>query len=229
MPRPPRRTVPGIPLPVVQRGNNRQAVFFHDSDYRYYLEKLFESANRYGVSVHAFVCMTNHVHLLLTPWDEGAASRLMQRLGSCYTAAVNSAHGRTGSLWEGRFHSSLVDSEHYVLACYRYIELNPVRAGMVNHPPENQWSSYRHHAKGLGELPLKPRPEWLAMGHLPAERRRRHTELVASGLSDLDLQRIRYGARKGVPTGSACFKMKVEQALGVRIGNGRRGRPGKGL
>lgn len=138
MPRIPRLVLPGVPLHVVQRGNNRQAVFFEAGDYRLYLDTLFESAQRYDVSIHAYVCMTNHVHLLLTPWDKAAVSRMMQRLGSTYTAVINATYRRSGSLWEGRFKSSLVDSENYVLACYRYIELNPVRARMVAYPSEKR-------------------------------------------------------------------------------------------
>lgn len=159
MPRIQRLTVPGVALHVVQRGNNRQAVFFHESDYFSYLDLLFESADRYEVSVHAYVCMTNHVHILLTPWDEGSVSLLMQRLGALYTSGINSVYRRTGSLWEGRFKSSLVDSDRYVLSCYRYIELNPVRAGMVVHPADYRWSSYRHHAESLGDYPIRPHSE----------------------------------------------------------------------
>lgn len=222
-------SLPGVPSHVVQRGNNRQAVFFHPADYRFYLDTLFDSAARYGVSVHAFVCMTNHVHLLVTPWDEQALSRTMQRLGSMYTATVNRRHGRTGSLWDGRFKSSLVDSERYLMACYRYIELNPVRAGLVGHPRDYRWSSYSHNAERLSGFPIHPRPEWLALGPDSPTRRRRHAELVASGLTGADLERLRYGLRKGVPTGSKRFKAEIEQALAVRIGSGRRGRPKKGL
>ena len=154
MPRIPRLSVPGIPLRIVQRGNNRQAVFFQEKDYIVWLGTLFESAIRYEVSVHAWVCMTNHVHLLATPWEEGAASRMMQRLGATYTASINVNYRRSGSLWEGRFKSSLVDCERYVLACYRYIELNPVRAGMVVCPSGYRWSSYRHNAIRLGDYPI---------------------------------------------------------------------------
>lgn len=131
----------GCSLAYRAAGNNRQVVFFDAADYRLCLDTLFESAQRYDVSIHAFVCMTNHVHLLVTPWGEDSVARMMQRLGSTCTAVINATYGRSGSLWEGRFKSSLVDSEGCVLACYRYIELNPVRAGMVAHPGEYRWSS----------------------------------------------------------------------------------------
>ena len=159
MPRIPRLSIAGVPLHVVQRGNNRQPVFFSEEDYRDYLRRLFDGAARYDVSVHAFVCMTNHVHLLLTPWQDRAASRMMQWLGSGYTAAVNATYHRTGSLWEGRFKSSLVDSGRYLMACYRYIELNPVRARMVVQPGDYAWSSYRHNAAAPSGYPITPRKE----------------------------------------------------------------------
>jgi putative transposase len=216
-------------LHVIQRGNNRQAVFFHETDYVAYLDLLFESAARYEVSMHAFVCMTNHVHILMTPWSNTSASRMMQKLGASYTAGINSVYRRTGSLWEGRFKSSLVDSERYVLTCYRYIELNPVRAGMVRHPSDYRWSSYRHHAMGLSEYSIRPHAEWLALGANPDDRRARYTELVEQGMSDEELETFRRCARKGLPTGSKRFKAEVEKALAKRIGDGRRGRPKKGL
>jgi putative transposase len=228
MPRLPRIAVPGIALHVVQRGNNRQAVFFHESDYGVYLERLFESAERYEVSVHAYVCMTNHVHLLVTPWGEDSASRMMQRLGALYTAGINSAYRRTGSLWEGRFKSSLVDSECYVLACYRYIELNPVRAGMARQPSDYRWSSCRHHTRELSRYPIKPHAVWLELGADSAERRRRYAELLEQGVTDEVAEKIRRCTRKGLPAGSEQFREQIEKALAVRLGDGRRGRPKKG-
>jgi putative transposase len=229
MPRIPRLTVPGTALHVVQRGNNRQAVFFDHSNYVSYLDLLFESAERYEVSVHAFVCMTNHVHMLLTPWDEASASRTIQRLGAMYTARINLAYRRTGSLWEGRFKSSLVDSERYVLACYRYIELNPVRAGIVRQPSDYRWSSYRQHAVGTSEYPIVPHAEWLALGPDAAIRRERYARLVAQGMPDKELETLRRCARNGLPAGSRRFKAEIEAALDRRVGDGQPGRPRKGL
>lgn len=217
--------VPGLPLHVVQRGNNRQAVFFDEANCAFYLRKLFESAERYDVSVHAYVCMTNHVHLLVTPSPEGSVSKMMQRLNACYTASINSLYERTGSLWEGRFKSSLIESGAYLQACYRYIELNPVRAGLVAHPGDYRWSSYRHHAEGSGDFPTTPHPEWIALGPDVGTRRRRHAALVESGLTDIELSRFRYGTRKGLPTGSGSFLRELELKLAVQFSDGRRGRP----
>lgn len=153
---------------------------------------------------------------------------MMQRLGASYTEGMNSLYRLTGSLWEGRFKSSLVDSERYVLACYRYIELNPVRAGMVEHPGEYRWSSYRHHSTGLGEYPIRPNAEWLGLGTTAPERRRRYAELVHEGRKDEDVEQFRRCSRKGIPVGSARFKLQIEAALARRIGDGKRGRPKKG-
>jgi putative transposase len=154
---------------------------------------------------------------------------MMQRLGASYTAGINAAYRRTGSLWEGRFKSSLVDSERYVLACYRYIELNPVRAGMVRQPSDYQWSSNKHHVAGSSDYPIAPHSEWLALGAGAASRRRRYAELVAQGVTDVELDQFRRCARKGLPAGSRRFRAEIEQALGRRLGDGRRGRPKKGL
>jgi putative transposase len=146
-----------------------------------------------------------------------------------YTAGINSVYRRTSSLWEGRFKSSLAVSEQYVLACYRYIELNPVRAGMVCHPSDYRWSSYRHHAAGLSEYPILPHSEWLALGVDRAMRHKRYAELVDDGMTGEELETFRRCARKGLPTGSVRFNSEIEQALARRLGDGRRGRPKKGL
>ena len=229
MPRVPRLSLPGFPLHIVQRGNNRQAVFFHQSGYSYYLDKLFESAKLYDVSVHAFVCMTNHVHILVTPAEKYGVSQMMQRLGSLYSATINALYDRTGSLWEGRFKSSLIDSDRYCLACYRYIEMNPVRAGMVEHPADYRWSSYRSNALGDRAYPLELHAEWLALGNTRRQRRKRYSDLVDEQLDPELLERVRYGVRKGLPTGSNEFNTEIEQALNIQISCGRRGRPKKGL
>ena len=134
MPRPPRLELPGVPLHVIQRGVNRTACFFGDADRRFYLKCLGKAAAARGCAVHAYVLMTNHVHLLVTPGEAGAAGAMMQDIGRRYVRVINTVHGRTGSLWEGRFKSSLVDSEGYLLTCHRYIECNPVRAGMAAQP-----------------------------------------------------------------------------------------------
>ena len=155
MPRGARAVLVDHPLHVVQRGINRNACFFADTDYRTYLRYLAEFSTRFSCSVHAYCLMTNHVHLLLTPHTPDACARLMKNLGQCYVQGVNQRLRRTGTLWEGRFHSCLVTAERYVLACYRYIELNPVRAGMVAAPGEYRWSSYRANAEARPDALLR--------------------------------------------------------------------------
>ena len=144
-----RIVVPGQALHIVQRGNNRQAVFFAEEDYLFYLDSLGRAAENTGCQIHAYVLMSNHVHLLVTPQSEEGPSRLMQSVGRSYVRYVNAAYRRSGTLWEGRFKSALIDSERYLLVCSRYIELNPVRARMVERPDDYRWSSYRANALGL--------------------------------------------------------------------------------
>ena len=143
-----RFALPGQPQHIIQRGNNREIIFAAEGDCRFYLDKLEEACRRFRCAVHAYVLMTNHVHLLMTPSDELGIGKVMQALGWVYVQYFNHTYGRTGTLWEGRYKSSLLDSEGYLLTCSRYIELNPVRAGMVGHPAEYPWSSYRHNALG---------------------------------------------------------------------------------
>ena len=150
MPRKPRMYLPQVPCHVIQRGNNREATFFAEQDYQYYLECLKDASCRYGVSIHAYVLMTNHVHLLMTPEKVESISLTMQSLGRRYVQYINKEYRRTGTLWESRHKASLVQAEKYLLTCSRYIELNPVRAGMVDHPADYKWSSFR--ANAYGEL-----------------------------------------------------------------------------
>ena len=148
MARLPRLNIPDIPQHVIQRGNNRSVCFFSEEDYAVYLDKLKEFSIKHKVAVHSYVLMTNHVHLLVTPSTDDGVSRLIQSLSSYYVRYINQTHNRTGSLWEGRYKSSLVDSDNYFLLVSRYIELNPVRAGMVDHPSEYPWNSYHKNAEG---------------------------------------------------------------------------------
>ena len=160
MPRTARVVVPGTALHVRQRGHNRGQCFFCDDDYRLYLRLLGHFSREHGCSVHAYCLMTNHVHLLVTPRDELACALMMKFLAQCYTQHVNRAQDRTGSVWEGRFRSCLVTSDRYALACYRYVELNPVSAGMVRHARDYPWSSYRTNAEGLPSPLIESHPAY---------------------------------------------------------------------
>ena len=171
MARLPRLEIPGIPLHIVQRGNNRGFCFFGDLDRRFYLRCLVEAAGRRGCAIHAYVLMSNHVHLLVTPEEPGAAAAMLQDVGRRYVRIVNTIHGRSGTLWEGRFKSSLVDSETYLMTCHRYIELNPVRAGLVRRPEDYLWSSYRHYALSVPDRTITEHSTFLGLSADPAERR----------------------------------------------------------
>jgi len=192
MPRPPRVVLPSVPLHVIQRGNNRIPCFIHENDYLVYLDMLRECAYDVGCALHAYVLMTNHVHLLLSPDSEGSASTMMQRLGQRYVQYFNRRHGRTGTLWEGRFRSSLVQDERYFMICHRYIELNPVRAQMVDRPADYRWSSYQTNAFGHDNPLITPHPLYASLGADAAARRMAYQGLFDEVLSEDLLNEIRY-------------------------------------
>lgn len=225
MPRRSRMWIREVPLHIIQRGNNRAACFFADEDYRFYLHWLRLNAENYGCAIHAYVLMTNHVHLLLTPQEVGAASRLMQCLGRRYVQYVNRAYRRSGTLWEGRFKASLVDAERYLLSCYRYIELNPVRAGMAEHSAEYAWSSYRHHAHGITDSLITDHRLYDALGATPEARAEAYRSLFKSVMDDQYLKAIRSAVQRGGVLGSERFRQAILVALGARAEYAPRGRP----
>ena len=194
-------------------------------DYARYLEELHGSAQKFGCAVHAYVLMTNHVHLLVTPPEEGATGRMMQRLGRRYVGYFNTCHLRTGPLWEGRFKSSLVDSDDYLLRCQRYIELNPVRAGIVPSPLAYPWSSHRHYAVGESNPLLSAHPTWLALSPDQERRRAAYIQLVGSQIDASELDQLRLHLRQGRPWGNPRFQLQVENLLGRRARTRPRGRP----
>lgn len=227
MPRRPRVAVVGVPVHLIQRGHNRDACFFADEDYALYLDHLAELCAKFGCAVHAYVLMTNHVHLLLTPQDRDGASLLMNHLGQRYVQYVNRTYGRTGTLWEGRFRSCVAQEEDYVLACQRYIELNPVRAQMVMHPRHYRWSSYRTDAEGKASSLLTPHSQYLALGRDDGARREAYRLLLRSELDARVMQEIRDATNGNFALGGDLFKKQVEAMLGRRVSRGQRGRPRK--
>lgn len=227
MPRPTRLHLPGIPQHITQRGNNRQSCFYAVEDYRLYLELLQAACRSHACELHAYVLMTNHVHLLLTPEYADSISLVIRDVGRDYVRTVNRTYRRTGTLWEGRYKSSLVDKWHYCLACYRYIELNPVRAGMVRHPEDYPWSSYRCNATGEANPLITPHNCWLELGNDDYERTANYRELINERMVQVDLEHIRKSLDTGLPTGNDRFRQEIEHALAVKLGTGRRGRPGK--
>lgn len=227
MPRKRRFFLPDVPTHVVQRGNNHQAVFFDDDDYRAYLNWLGGAASANGCAIHAYALMTNHVHLLVTPSERDAVSATLQDLGRHYVPYINRCYQRTGTLWEGRFRASMVQEEDYLLTCYCYIELNPVRAAMVELPEDYPWSSYRANAMGAADPLVTAHPLYLALGATPEARREAYRAIFATHL-DPDLVRdLRACLQTGTPLGNDRFRAQIEQALGVKVGHSTRGRPRK--
>jgi putative transposase len=202
MPRAARIVVPEMAVHVIQRGNNHGRCFFSDADYLAYLSYLRFFARRYQCSIHAYCLMTNHVHLLLTPHAADACALLMKYLSQCYVQRVNKRIGRSGTLWEGRFRSCLVASEHYVLACYRYIELNPVRAGMVSHPAEYPWSSYAANSQGRLDPVIGPHPAYVSLAEKIEHRLLAYGELLDAPLDVRLVEEIRKATRGGYVVGS---------------------------
>ncbi len=227
MPRRARLVLPNVPLHIIQRGNNRQACFFADEDYRFYLDWLAEHASKSGCQVHAYVLMTNHVHLLISAERAEAPGALMKVLGQRYVQYVNRAYRRSGTLWEGRFRSCLTQEESYLLACQRYIELNPVRAGMVGHPAEYRWSSYRANAQGEADALVKPHSLYEALGSDAASRQAAYRELFRHDLEPGLVDEIRRATNGNFALGNERFAAQVSSALGKRVVPGQSGRPRK--
>ena len=227
MPRRPRITLPGIPLHLIQRGNNRQACFYADEDYLLYLDWLEEYALLSGCIVHSYVLMTNHVHLLLTPACSDSAGQLMKRLGQRYVQYVNRTYHRSGSLWEGRFRSCMTQEAEYVLGCYRYIELNPVRAGIIDHPAGYRWSSYRTNAQGEPSPLLQPHAVYRALGFDEHARAAAYRELFRHQLAPGMVDEIRSSTNGNYALGSQRFQQQLTEMLGRRVIPGRSGRPKK--
>ncbi len=217
MPRRARIRAAGIPLHVIQRGHDRGASFFADEDYRFYLHQLAELSRRFQCSVHAYVLMTNHVHMLMTPGTEDGATLLMKNLGQRYVQYINRMYQRRGTLWEGRFRSSFVDRSEYFLKCHRYIELNPVRAGMVQHPRDYRWSSYRANAEMLRSSVVQPHPEYLALGATEVERSAAYRYLFRSHLDAEDLKQIRSAGAGGFALGNPRFHAEIAAMVGRRV------------
>lgn len=203
MPRTARFVVPGVTLHIVQRGHDRHPCFFQEADYRAYLGYLSEFALKHACSVHAYCLMTNHVHLLVTPHATDSCAKLMKNLGQNHVQRINSRRGRTGTLWEGRFWSCPVTTERYVLACYRYVELNPARAGMVAHPSEYPWSSYNDNVQGeRGSFLLDPHAVYLAIAPEKAARASEYRALCDVPLES-EVIEIRKATRGGYAVGAS--------------------------
>jgi putative transposase len=209
---------------IIQRGINREACFFSETDFRVYLSLLRELAPRYDCAVHAYVLMTNHVHLLVTPAKADSASLVMKHLGQQFVQYVNRSKDRTGSLWEGRFRSSIVDSDRYLLRCHQYVEMNPVRAGMVSRPGDYPWSSHRTNACGAPSDLISMHPQLERMGATADERCSAYLRLFEAGLTTEELEDIRNAANGGFPLGSRQFIEELEVVAGRSMRRRRRRR-----
>ena len=211
-----RLVLPDYPHHVVHRGHNRQGVFRGRPDYERYLSVLREFRQRYAVKLYAYCLMTNHVHLLLAPASATGIAQLMKRVAGRYTRYYNRSTGRSGTLWEGRFKSNLVQREGYFLACQRYIELNPVRARMVERPGDYRWSSYRANAELQPSQLITPHEEYLALGSSPPERAANYRELFRHQIDPEALKEIRLAVNGGFALGNDRFKEEIARMLGRR-------------
>jgi putative transposase len=217
MPRPSRVVLPSVPLHIIQRGNNRIPCFLSPNDYLVYLDMLRECAMDCGCAVHAYVLMSNHVHLLLSPDDDNSVSMMMQRLGRRYVRYFNQRHGRTGTLWEGRFRSSLVQEERYLMICHRYIELNPVRARIVAAPADYPWSSHSANAFGRHNALLTPHLVYTALGSTSVARQVAYRHLFNEALTEDTLDQVRHAANGNRALGTASAKASAFKLAGEKL------------
>lgn len=222
-----RLVVAGMPHHLLQRGNNRQAIFLDDDDRRQFLLVLREVAAVHRVAIHAYVLMDNHVHLLATPATETALSALMQSLGRRYVAWFNRRHQRTGTLWDGRYKLSVVDPEACLLICQRYIELNPQRTGGVADAAEHPWSSLAHHLGGAPDPLVSSHAAYWSLGNTPFEREAMYRDWLAQGVSPAEAGRVTAALSQSGVLGDAGFALRLGQQMHRQVAPRRRGRPKK--
>ena len=227
MARLPRLIIPGQPHHLIQRGAGRQPVFLDDEDHQRFLRHLKEGARQFKVAIHAYVLMSNHFHLLVTPDDATGLARMMQWVGRYYVPYFNLKYARNGTLWQGRYRTAVIDSERYFLLCSRYIELNPVRAGLVAAPADYAWSSYRHHAGLASDSLIAEHPLFWALGNTPFAREAAYRHLIEQTLSAKDATALTEATLKGWAVGSDKFKQTLEKQTGQRVAPIKAGRPMK--
>jgi len=225
MARMPRIDVVGVAQHIIQRGNNRQVCFGSEEDMAAYASWLHEYSRKFEVEIHAWVFMTNHVHLLATPRITSGVADMMQSLGRRYVQYYNFSYKRSGTLWEGRYRSCVVQDEEYLLQCYRYVEMNPVRAAMVSHPGDYGWSSYRVNAQGLSSRLCTPHEQYMALGGDERQRQAAYRALFLGYLDDEDIARIRQATNGGMALGNDRFKDQVEVLAKRRARPKKAGRP----
>jgi putative transposase len=227
MARHPRQILPNQPHLIIQRGNDNQLIFRDDEDHRRFLEWLRESAKFYRVAIHAYVLMPNHLHVLATPSDEDGLAAMMQKVGRLYVPWFNNKYGRSGTLFQGRFRTSVIDPDAYFLACIRYIELNPLRSQLAFDPLDYPWSSYAHHAGVRPDPLITDHAKYWELGNTPFQREAAFIELAQQGMSGQELDTINAAVLKGAPLGSHEFKVALEHKTRRQILPAKRGRPFK--
>ena len=225
MARKPRFNLVGVSQHVIQRGNNREPCFYAEEDYSFYLDCVEEFSRKFNCLIHAYVLMMNHVHMLVTPQQKYAVSQMMQSVGAKYVRYINRTYKKTGTLWEGRYKASLVDTNNYLLVCMRYIELNPVRAGMTDVPDEYKWSSYRANAFGGESGLLAQHPVYIELSKDKEERLQHYRELFSDAIDYDQLHDIREILNQELVLGNSRFKEKIESMLNRRVVAGTPGRP----
>jgi putative transposase len=225
MPRRPRIQLDHVPLHIVQRGRNRDACFFAEEAYQSYLHWLGEALAEYECSLHAYALMTNHVHLLVTPKRAARIPRLIMSVGRRYVQYINRSYKRTGTLWDSRYKSSLIHADSYMLTCMRYIELNPVRAGMVDDPAHYRWTSYRHNGLGQTDSRITEHALYQSLAATNKGRQSAYRQLFRSALDQDAIDDIRLALNQNQPLGTSRFYAKVERLTGERREARPRGRP----
>ena len=226
MARLPRLTVPGYPHHIIQRGNNRQAIFASTDDYQVLLALLDENTQKFGVALHAYVLMSNHFHLLASPQTAEGLPQMMQAVGRRYVRYFNDKEGRSGTLWEGRYRSTLIETDRYLLACMAYIDLNPVRAGLVAEAKDYPWSSHGHYAGLRADKLLTPHPLFWTLGNTPFAREAAYAELVRAGITPELQAALTRSALSGWALGDADFVTDLQKRTDRRVQNILPGRPG---
>jgi putative transposase len=225
MARQPRLTLPGYPHHVIQRGNNKQAIFTTTADYQRLLDLLEENAKKFDVAVHAYVLMSNHFHLLATPKAADGLPKMMQAVGRSYVRYFNDAQKRSGTLWEGRYKSTLIQTDRYLLACMAYIDLNPVRAGLVVQPQDYPWSSYLHYLGVRVDRLITPHALVWELGNTPFAREAAYAELVQGGISPVQQAAITQATLSGWALGEAGFVADLQKRTERRVAKAAPGRP----
>ena len=225
MARLPRLTVPGYPHHIIQRGNNRQAIFSSAADYLMLLALLEENAQKFGVALHAYVLMSNHFHLLATPTTADGLPQMMQAVGRRFVRYFNDSQRRSGTLWEGRYRSTLIETDRYLLACMAYIDLNPVRAGLVSNARDYPWSSHAHYVGLRTDKMVTPHPLFWSLGNTPFAREAAYAELVGAGITPDQQDALTRSALSGWALGSESFVANLQKRTERRVNKAKAGRP----